>query len=44
MAKQISSEALKTFVRKEAPRFLKQANVTSVGIGYKVKDGKPTRS
>ena len=43
MAKQISSEALKTFVRKEAPRFLKQANVTSVGIGYKVKDGKPTK-
>jgi endonuclease G len=40
--KTVSMEALKSFVRKEGCRFLKQPNVTSVGIGYKVKDGKPT--
>ena len=36
-------ESLKTFVRSQAPEFLKRANVTSVGIGYKEKDGKPTK-
>lgn len=36
-------EALKTFVRQQAPEFLKYDNVTSVGIGYKEKDGKPTK-
>ena len=40
--KTVSMEALKSFVRKESSRFLKQANITSVGIGYKIKDGKPT--
>jgi endonuclease G len=40
--KTVSVEALKAFVRKEAHRFLQQENVTSVGIGYKIKDGKPT--
>jgi hypothetical protein len=29
-------------LRREAQRYLSQPNVTSVGIGYKVKDGKPT--
>jgi endonuclease G len=41
--KAVSMEVLKIFVRKEAQRFLKQKNVTSVGIGYKIKDGKPTK-
>ncbi|MDD1611734.1 MAG: hypothetical protein LUQ57_01190, partial [Methylococcaceae bacterium] len=40
--KTVSMEALKSFVRKESSLFLKQANITSVGIGYKIKDGKPT--
>jgi len=39
----VSMEALKAFVRKEASRFLQQENVTSVGIGYKIKDGKPAQ-
>lgn len=41
--KTVSIEALKAFVRKEAPHFLKQDNVTSVGIGYKVNKGKRTK-
>lgn len=41
--KSVSTEALKDFVRKEAPHFLEQENITSVGIGYKIKDGKPTK-
>lgn len=41
--KSVSMEALKSFVRKEGARFLKPGNITSVGIGYKVKDGKPTK-
>jgi len=41
--KDVSMESLKAFVRKEAARFLKQENITSVGIGYKIKDGKPTK-
>jgi endonuclease G, mitochondrial len=41
--KTVSSESLKNFVRREASRFLKQNNITSVGIGYKVKDGQPTK-
>lgn len=36
-------EKLKTFVRTEGADFLRDPNVTSVGIGYKRKDGKPTR-
>jgi endonuclease G, mitochondrial len=44
MAKKIiSTENLKNFVRKESARFLKQENITSIGIGYKIKDGKPTK-
>jgi endonuclease G, mitochondrial len=41
--KNVSSEAIKAFVRKEASRYLKQPNVTSIGVGYKIKDGKPTK-
>lgn len=41
--KTVSMEALKSFVRKESPNFLKQDNITSVGIGFKIKDGKPTK-
>jgi len=41
--KQPSSEALKAFVRRIAPTYLEQKNVTSVGIGYKIKDGERTR-
>jgi endonuclease G, mitochondrial len=41
--KKLSMESLKAFVRSQAPEFLKRANVTSVGIGYKEKDGKPTK-
>jgi endonuclease G, mitochondrial len=41
--KSASMESLKAFVRKEATHFLQQQNITSVGIGYKVKAGKPTK-
>lgn len=37
-----SPQALRAFIRKNAPFFLQQENVTSVGIGYKQKDGKTT--
>jgi len=43
LKKTVSIEALKSFVRRESSQFLKQENVTSVGIGYKIKDGKPTK-
>ncbi|MFM7318821.1 MAG: DNA/RNA non-specific endonuclease, partial [bacterium] len=42
MAKQVSVEDLKKFVRREASRYLTQKNVTSVGIGYRQTEGKPT--
>jgi endonuclease G len=42
-SKEVSMEALKAFVHKEASRFLKQENITSVGIGHKIKDGKTTK-
>lgn len=38
----VSLESLKAFVRKEASRFLKQPNVTSIGVGFKIKDGQTT--
>lgn len=41
--KSVSTETLKNFVRKEAFHFLQQENITSIGIGYKIKDGKPTK-
>jgi endonuclease G, mitochondrial len=40
--KSLSTDTLKNFVRKEASRFLQQDNITSIGIGYKIKDDKPT--
>lgn len=42
-AKQPSMEQLKTFVRTQGADYLEDPNITSVGIGYKRKDGKPTR-
>jgi endonuclease G len=39
----VSLESLKAFVRKEASRFLRQPNVTSIGVGYKIKDGQVTQ-
>ncbi len=42
--KKVSMESLKDFVRKEGSKFLNQHNITSVGIGYKIKDGKPTKT
>jgi endonuclease G len=35
-------EALKTFVRTRGKGYLQDPNITSVGIGYKIKDGKRT--
>ena len=43
MAKKLDPERLKQFVRHEAAAYLDRPNVTSVGIGYKTKDGKRTR-
>jgi endonuclease G len=36
-------EKLKQFVRSEGVDFLRDHNISSVGIGYKRKDGKPTK-
>src|SRR5688500_9858182 len=36
-------DELKVFVRSQGSDFLKDPNVTSVGIGYKNKDDKPTK-
>jgi len=36
-------ENLKQFVRTQGVDYLQDGNITSVGIGYKQKDGKPTR-
>ena len=36
-------EALKDFVRTKGETFLREDNISSVGIGYKLKDGKPTK-
>lgn len=36
-------EKLKTFVRSRGGEFLRDPNITSIGVGYKRKDGKPTR-
>lgn len=38
----VPMDSLKAFVRREGPRFLKQENVTSIGIGRKIKDGVAT--
>ncbi len=36
-------EGLKQFVRARGAEFLRDKNISSVGVGYKVKDGKPTK-
>lgn len=36
-------EDLKQFVRTQGVDYLRDRNITSVGIGYKLKDGKPTK-
>lgn len=41
--KSITVDSLKKFVRREADRYLKQRNVTSIGIGYKETGGKVTK-
>lgn len=38
----VSMESLKTFVRSRGVDYLRDPNISSVGIGYKVKDGKMT--
>jgi endonuclease G, mitochondrial len=38
----VKMEALKSFVRKESAKYLKQENITSIGIGYKITGGKKT--
>jgi endonuclease G len=38
----ISEQDVKSVVRSQAQHFLKQANITSVGVGYKITDGKTT--
>lgn len=43
MARRIDPERLKRYLRTEAMRYLDRPDVTSVGIGYRIKDGKPTR-
>lgn len=40
--KPVSIESLKAFIRREGPRLLERHNVTSVGVGYKIKDGNLT--
>ncbi|WGF89925.1 DNA/RNA non-specific endonuclease [Marinivivus vitaminiproducens] len=43
MARRIDPERLKRFLRTEAAAYLDRPDVTSVGIGYRIKDGKPTK-
>lgn len=40
MAKKIDNEKLKSFVRNDAARLLDDSNITSVGVAYKLTDGK----
>lgn len=40
--KKPSMEQMKTFIRTRGAEFLKDPNISSVGVGYKVKDGKRT--
>ncbi|GAF02285.1 DNA/RNA non-specific endonuclease [Saccharicrinis fermentans] len=42
MDSKIDEQKLKDFVRKHAPSYLKQANVNSVGLAYKIENGKRT--
>lgn len=34
---------LRSFIRTEGRKYLKDKNVSSIGIGYRIKDGKPTK-
>ncbi len=34
---------LRNFIRTEGSKYLKDHNVSSIGIGYRIKDGKPTK-
>jgi endonuclease G len=43
MAKSISIEDLKKFVRSQHQNYLKKGNVTSIGVGYKVTKGKRSK-
>jgi endonuclease G len=36
-------ESLKQFIRTNGSSYLQDKNVSSIGVGYKVKDGKPTK-
>jgi len=42
MANEPNEEKLVGVLRKQAQKFLNRTEVTSVGVGYRVKDGKPT--
>jgi endonuclease G len=37
------SAALREFIRTEGSHYLKDPNVSSIGIGYKIRNGKPTK-
>ena len=43
MPKSITIDALKKYLRTASAEFLDRPNITSVGIGYKIKDGRPTK-
>lgn len=34
---------LRNFIRSQGSKFLEDPNITSIGIGYKIKEGKPTK-
>ncbi len=42
MKPKINQEKLKSFIRKNAAHYLRQSNVNSVGLGYKIVNGKRT--
>ena len=42
LSKKFVQENLKQFIRTEGMRYLQDNNITSIGIGYKVKDGRTT--
>ncbi|QLH05938.1 DNA/RNA non-specific endonuclease [Nitrosopumilus ureiphilus] len=39
----IMMKKLRSFIRTEGSKYLKDGNVSSIGIGYQIKDGKPTK-
>jgi endonuclease G, mitochondrial len=42
LSQEFSEENLKRFIRTQGMNYLRDKNITSIGIGYKVKDGKLT--